>query len=123
MGNESTTTAACRESLIVTPTATNCGSWSSPCHQYVEVDCPGSRCYWYDKADERKSVTLAELQVLQREHDKYARRRVAEDEREREMRELERQMHAMAYDDPKRRAVVDRYNAVCDKLGVPSGDK
>jgi len=83
VGTEKGASVPCQEPLVVTPTATNCGSWSTPCHQYVEVDCPNTRCYWYDRADERKSVTLTELRALQREHDKYARHRAAEDERER----------------------------------------
>lgn len=42
---------------------------------------------------------------------------------EAEMRDLEQQMYALNYDDPERAKIVRRYNALCDKLGVPSGDK
>lgn len=42
---------------------------------------------------------------------------------EAEMLRLERLMYSLDWRDPKRRAVVRQYDAVCDKLGVPSGDK
>jgi len=41
---------------------------------------------------------------------------------EAEMLRLERRMYDLAYDDPERAKVVRRYNALCDKLEVPSGD-
>lgn len=77
----------CAAELVVRPGATNCGSWSSPCEQHVEVECPGQPgsvpCYWYDPISERKTVTAGELLALQNAHNKYARHAAAEAERER----------------------------------------
>lgn len=40
-----------------------------------------------------------------------------------ELFRLERQMQLLRHDDPERAVVVDRYNALCDELDIPSGDK
>lgn len=40
-----------------------------------------------------------------------------------EMHRLERRMYELDWRDPERAKIVAQYNAVCDELGIPSGDK
>jgi len=53
------------------------GGRESACEVWIEVECPGYRCYWYDPPGERKEITLDGLLAIQAEHDKYAIERAA----------------------------------------------
>lgn len=43
--------------------------------------------------------------------------------RESELHRLERRMYELDWRDPERAKIVAQYNAICDEMGIPSGDK